>query len=90
MRHAPGIATNRAVIPNAALVEAGLALAPLALCSVPKHLVQLGEAEGLPPLAELEVVLARSARSARPPCDFLAQQILADWTTTNRMPHQVA
>ncbi|CAB3747361.1 LysR substrate-binding domain-containing protein [Paraburkholderia humisilvae] len=60
------------------MVEAGLAVAPLALCSVPKHLVQLGEAEGLPPLAALEVILARSARSARPPCDFLARQMLAD------------
>jgi DNA-binding transcriptional LysR family regulator len=60
------------------MVEAGLAVAPLARCSVPKHLVQLGEAEGLPPLPELEVILARSARSARPPCDFLAQQILVD------------
>ncbi|MEM5339690.1 LysR substrate-binding domain-containing protein [Paraburkholderia azotifigens] len=60
------------------MVEAGLAVAPLARCSVPAHLAQLGEAEGLPPMAPLEVVLARSARSARPPCDFLADQMLAD------------
>lgn len=60
------------------MVEAGLAVAPLARCSVPKHLAQLGEAEGLPPLADLEVVLARSAGSARPPCDFLAEQMLAE------------
>ncbi|WP_109480452.1 LysR substrate-binding domain-containing protein [Paraburkholderia sp. C35] len=60
------------------MVEAGLAVAPLARCSVPPHLAQLGEAEDLPPLAPLEVVLARSARSSRPPCDFLAEQMLAD------------
>jgi DNA-binding transcriptional LysR family regulator len=60
------------------MVEASLAVAPLARCSVPTYLVQLGEAEGLPPLAELEVILARSAKSTRPPCDFLAEQILSD------------
>jgi DNA-binding transcriptional LysR family regulator len=61
------------------MVEAGLAVAPLAKCSVPEHLVQLSHQDGLPPLSDLEVVLARSARSARPPCDFLAEQILAEW-----------
>jgi DNA-binding transcriptional LysR family regulator len=61
------------------MVEAGLAIAPLARCSVPGHLVQLSQNEGLPPLNELEVILARSARSGRPPCDFLAEQILAEW-----------
>lgn len=60
------------------MVEAGLAIAPLARCSVPAHLVQLSQNEGLPPLNELEVVLARSAHSARPPCDFLAEQILSE------------
>ncbi|WP_126283798.1 LysR substrate-binding domain-containing protein [Burkholderia stagnalis] len=60
------------------MVEAGLAIAPLAKCCVPAHLVQLSQNEGLPPLDELEVVLARSARSGRPPCDFLAEQILAE------------
>src|SRR5260370_5939638 len=61
--------------------EAGPAVAPLARCSVPGHLVQLSQNEGLPPLAELEVVLARSSRSARPPCDFLAEQILVELRT---------
>jgi DNA-binding transcriptional LysR family regulator len=60
------------------MVEAGLAIAPLARCSVPGHFVQLGRAQGLPPLPELEIVLARSARSNRPPCDYLAEQILAE------------
>ncbi|MGS0894417.1 LysR substrate-binding domain-containing protein [Burkholderia stagnalis] len=61
------------------MVDAGLAVAPLARCSIPGHLVQLAQNDGLPPLGELEVVLARSARSARPPCDYLAEQILDEW-----------
>lgn len=60
------------------MVEAGLAIAPLARCAAPPHLIQLGQAEGLPRLTELEVVLARSAQSARPPCDYLAELILQE------------
>ncbi|WP_019451424.1 LysR substrate-binding domain-containing protein [Cupriavidus sp. BIS7] len=60
------------------MVDAGLAVAPLARCSVPAQLTVIGEPEGLPALPPLEVILARSARSARPPCDFLAEQLLAD------------
>ncbi|PXW23480.1 LysR substrate-binding domain-containing protein [Paraburkholderia caballeronis] len=60
------------------MVAAGLAIAPLARCAVPDAFVTLGRAHGLPTLPELEVVLARSARSNRPPCDFLAEQILAE------------
>jgi len=60
------------------MVAAGLAVAPLARCAVPDTFVTLGRAHGLPALPELEVVLARSARSNRPPCDFLAGQILAE------------
>jgi DNA-binding transcriptional LysR family regulator len=62
------------------MVEAGLAIAPLAKCSIPPHLVQLTESDGVPTMNEIEVVLARSARSARPPCEFLAQQILEEWS----------
>jgi DNA-binding transcriptional LysR family regulator len=60
------------------MVEAGLAVAPLARCAVPAHFTILGQAQGLPELAGLELVLARSAKSKRPPCDFLAEQILAE------------
>jgi DNA-binding transcriptional LysR family regulator len=60
------------------MVEAGLAVAPLAKCSMPSHLIDIGDVAGLPPLRHLEVVLARSANSSRAPCDFLAQQILAE------------
>ncbi|WP_323122338.1 LysR substrate-binding domain-containing protein [Burkholderia alba] len=60
------------------MVEAGLAIAPLARCAVPAHFSQQGPAHGLPPLPDLDIVLARSARSNRPPCDFLADQILSE------------
>jgi DNA-binding transcriptional LysR family regulator len=60
------------------MVAAGLAIAPLARCAVPDTFVTLGRAQGLPKLPELEVVLARSARSNRAPCDFLAEQLLAE------------
>jgi len=60
------------------MVDAGLAVAPLARCSIPAQIDALGAAEGLPELPPLEVILARSAGSARPPCDFLAEQLLAN------------
>jgi DNA-binding transcriptional LysR family regulator len=60
------------------MVEAGLAITALGRCSIPERFVQLGGADGLPPLPDLEIVLARSAGSNRPPCDFLAEQILTD------------
>ncbi|SCU93941.1 Transcriptional regulator LysR family [Cupriavidus necator] len=60
------------------MVEAGLAVAPLARCAVPAHFTILGQAQGLPELAALELVLARSTKSKRPPCDFLAEQILSE------------
>ena len=40
-----------------AIVEAGLAVAGLALCSVPPSLTIIGETEGLPPIADLEIGL---------------------------------
>lgn len=60
------------------MVEAGLAVAPLAQCAVPVHLTLLGHAQGLPEIAALELILARSAKSKRPPCDFLAEKILSE------------
>jgi DNA-binding transcriptional LysR family regulator len=63
------------------MVEAGLAVAPIARCAMPEHFVELGRAHGLPPLPPLEIVLARSAGSRRPECDFLAQQILEELRT---------
>jgi DNA-binding transcriptional LysR family regulator len=60
------------------MVEAGLAVAPLARCAVPSHLTLVGQAQGLPDIAPLEVILARSAKSKRPPCDFLAEKIMTE------------
>jgi DNA-binding transcriptional LysR family regulator len=60
------------------MVEAGLAVAPIARCAMPERFVELGRAHGLPALPPLEIVLARSARSRRPECDFLAEQILEE------------
>ncbi|WP_213881087.1 LysR substrate-binding domain-containing protein [Pseudomonas sp. dw_358] len=60
------------------MVDAGLAVAPLARCAVPERLIHLDAGEGLPAVQSLEIVLARSARSTRPPCDYLAEQILLE------------
>ena len=56
-------------------VEAGLAIAALAKCSVPRHCKIVGRREGLPDLEPLEIVLVRSARSKTKPCDVLADLI---------------
>jgi DNA-binding transcriptional LysR family regulator len=60
------------------MVEAGLAVAPLARCAVPAHFSLLGQAQGLPEIDPLEVILARSSKSKRPPCDFLAEKIMSE------------
>ncbi|MCA1855514.1 LysR family transcriptional regulator [Massilia oculi] len=60
------------------MVEAGLAVAPLARCAVPAHLNLLGQAQGLPEIKPLEMILARSSKSKRPPCDFLAEKIMSE------------
>jgi len=60
------------------MVEAGLAIAPLARCAVPAHLSQLGQAQGLPEPDALEVILARSSKSRRPSCDFMAETIMSE------------
>ena len=60
------------------MVDAGLAIAPLARCSVPVHLIPLGPGDGLPSLAGLEMILLRSVQSAKSPCDFLAELIFQE------------
>lgn len=60
------------------MVEAGLAIAPLAQCAVPERFSLLGQAQGLPEIDPLEMILARSSKSRRPPCDFLAEKIMAE------------
>ncbi|MEQ8397473.1 LysR substrate-binding domain-containing protein [Thalassobaculum sp.] len=58
-----------------AMVEAGLAVAALARCSVPPGVAILDQRHGMPPIENLEVVLVRSAASHRPACDALADII---------------
>jgi DNA-binding transcriptional LysR family regulator len=60
------------------MAEAGLAVVSLARCAVPQHFVLLGQAQGLPKIDALEMVLARSTGSRRPPCEFLAEAILSE------------
>jgi DNA-binding transcriptional LysR family regulator len=60
------------------MLDAGLAVAPLARCAVPERFATLGRRHGLPKLPDLEILLARSERSNRPPCDYLAEQILSE------------
>lgn len=69
------------------MVEAGLAVAPLARCAIPSQLTVLGRSHGLPDLPPLELILARSTKSKRPPCDFLAEQIMND---LQRQPGQAS
>jgi DNA-binding transcriptional LysR family regulator len=61
-----------------ATVDAGLAVVALARCSVPSRLAIYGEAQGLPHIEPLEIVVARSAKSDRPTCDYLAAQMMQD------------
>ncbi|MDR5665042.1 hypothetical protein KPA97_49450, partial [Burkholderia cenocepacia] len=53
-------------------------VAPLARCAIPAQLSMLGRSHGLPDLPPLELILARSTKSKRPPCDFLAEQLMED------------
>ncbi|BBB64823.1 LysR family transcriptional regulator [Undibacterium sp. YM2] len=59
-----------------AMVEAGLAIAALAECSVPAHLVRLGKAEGLKPIAPLDIVLIKGRKNNSPAAECLANEIM--------------
>lgn len=61
-----------------AVVDAGLAIAALARCSVPERLSVLGARHGLPEIEPLDIVVARGAKSNRPTCDYLAAQMQQD------------
>lgn len=54
-----------------AVVQAGLAVAALAACSVPSTLRVIGENEGLPPLRDLEIGIMRSPVASSPAIDRL-------------------
>jgi DNA-binding transcriptional LysR family regulator len=57
-----------------AVVRSGLAIAVLALCSVPKDLRILTEADGLPSLPSVDLVLALG-RAISPPARRLAEHV---------------
>ncbi|MEX3932014.1 LysR substrate-binding domain-containing protein [Paraburkholderia phymatum] len=61
-----------------ATVDAGLSVIALARCSVPSRLAILGAEQGLPTIEPLDIVVARSAKSDRPTCDYLAAQMVQD------------
>lgn len=59
-----------------AMVEAGLAIAALAECSAPPHLTRLGKAEGLKPIAPLDIVLVKGRKNSAPAVNYLADEIM--------------
>ena len=59
-----------------AMVEAGLAIAALAECSAPAHLARLGKAEGLKPIAPLDIVLIKGRKNNSPAAECLANEIM--------------
>lgn len=61
-----------------ATVEAGIAVVALTRCSVPPRFEMLGEAQGLPKIEPLDIIVARSVKSNRPTCDYFVQQMVQD------------
>jgi DNA-binding transcriptional LysR family regulator len=64
-----------------AVVQAGLAVAGLALCSVPPTLQIIGEAEGLPPIADVEIGMLRHPHANTPTVNRLAGFLRRELTT---------
>jgi DNA-binding transcriptional LysR family regulator len=65
--------TSASTLGLLAALSAGLAVAGLALCSVPADLRILGPAEGLPPMRDLELALLEAREPATPAVRRLAQ-----------------
>ncbi|CAN7212145.1 LysR substrate-binding domain-containing protein [Aminobacter sp. LjRoot7] len=63
-----------------AVVQAGLAVAGLAQRSVPSGLRVIGEAEGLPPLPEMEIGILRNPQTANSAVDRLYEFLRRDLT----------
>ncbi|MDR3096875.1 MAG: LysR family transcriptional regulator [Paraburkholderia sp.] len=61
-----------------ATVEAGIAVVALTRCSVPPRFEVLGEAQGLPKIEPLDIIVARSVKSNRATCDYFVQQMVQD------------
>lgn len=54
-----------------AVVQAGMAVAGLALCSVPSTLPIIGEQEGLPAIDDVEIGMLRYPKASTPAVDRL-------------------
>ncbi len=59
-----------------AMVEAGLAVAALAECSAPAHLVRLGKAEGFAPIEPVDIVLVKGRANSSAAIECLAKEIV--------------
>lgn len=72
-----------------AMVDAGLAVAALAECSVPPHLVRLGKAEGFPAITPLDIVLIKGRKNSSPAVECLANEIMMalSWPQASTMSH---
>jgi DNA-binding transcriptional LysR family regulator len=58
-----------------AMVSAGLAIAAIPECSVPAQLIRLGEAEGLPAIKPINIVLVRGSNTSSQAVEYLANEI---------------
>lgn len=67
-----------------AMVEAGLAVAALAECSIPAHLARLGKAEGMTPVEPLDIVLVKGRTNSSPAVECLAGEIMASLSPVAR------
>ncbi|MFZ6756011.1 LysR family transcriptional regulator [Undibacterium sp. Ji50W] len=66
-----------------AMVEAGLAIAALAECSAPAHLVRLGKADGLKSIEPLDIVLIKGRKNSSPAAECLANEIMQALSSKN-------
>lgn len=66
------------------IVQAGLAVAGLARCSVPPSLTIIGESEGLPPLQDLEIGILRSSAGKSTAVQHLYDALRRDLTLVEK------
>lgn len=63
------------------IVQTGLSIAALAMCSVPESLRIIGEPEGLPPIKDLEIGVVRNRLSDHPAAEYLYHTLVRDLST---------
>lgn len=65
--------------------ERRLGIAAIPECSRPDYLIRLGEADGLPPIKPIEIILVKGSKNELPAVEYLASEIissLAKWILT--------